>query len=129
MSSSRKRVEPLVSIISTKEKGLSTEEKKATFCSTPSSQSRKSSFFRFGTYLPSRSMTLTGNVTKVVFTLTTSPASTSSGPLLGGSPLGREPVVPVAPPNTGGLEEVIDPGDAEPVMGGFESCPIRRGRD
>ena len=73
--------------------------------------------------------TLTGNVTKVVFTLTTSPASTSSGPLLAGSPLGREPVVPVAPPKTGGLEGVIDPGDAEPVMGGFESCPIRRGRD
>src|SRR5438445_2145668 len=129
MSSSRKRVEPLVSIISTKEKGLSTDEKKATFCSTPSSQSRKSSFCRFGMYLPSRSMTLTGNVTRVVFTLITSPASTSSGPLLAGSPLGREPVVPVDPPNTGGREGVVDPGGVEPAVGGFESCPARRGRD
>src|SRR5256714_6226784 len=129
MSSSRKRVEPLVSIISTKEKGLSTEEKKATFCSIPSSHNRKSSFCRFGTYLPSRSMTLTGNVTRVVLTLITSPASTSSGPLLVGSALGREPVVPFAPPKTGGLEGVVEPGDVESAVGGFESCPIRRGLD
>ena len=80
MSSSRKRVEPLVSIIRTSENGLSTDEKKATSCSTPSSQRRKSSFRRFGMYRPSRSITLTGKVTSVVLTRMTSPASTSSGP-------------------------------------------------
>src|SRR6266850_428952 len=121
MSSSRKRVEPLVSIISTKEKGLSTEEKKATFCSTSFSQSRKSSFCRFGTYLPSRSITLTGNVTRVVFTLITSPASTSSGPMLAGSPLGRGLVVRVDPPKTGGLDGVVDPGDVAPAVGSVEA--------
>src|SRR6266545_1632117 len=122
MSSRRKRVDLLFTNIKTTEKGLSTEEKKATLCSTPSSQRRKSSFRRFGMYLPSRSITLTGKVTSVVLTRITSPASTSSGPAGGAGDLaaGRVPGVRVAPPKTGGRVGVDELG------AGGVLCPIRR---
>src|SRR6266446_5178880 len=124
MSSRRKRVEPLVSNISTTEKGLSTDEKNATCCSTPSSQSRKSSLRRFGTYRPSRSITLTGSVTSVVFTLITSPASTSSGPsAVEVCADCCELLVRFAPPRTGGREvvEALLPVEVE-------VAPTRRAR-
>src|SRR5207249_4802578 len=87
-------------------------------------QSRKSSLRRFGTYRPSRSITLTGNVTRVVFTLMTSPASTSSGPsVVEVCADCCELLVRFAPPRTGGREAV---GTVLPV--GAEVSPTRRAR-
>src|SRR5258705_9065780 len=90
---------------------------------------RKSSLRKFGMYLPSRSITLTGIVTRVVLTRTISPSPTSSGPswalprfcVAGDCPL--EPV----PLRTGGCE-----GKLEIEDGGMPSddllSPTRRGR-
>src|SRR5215470_5729604 len=61
--------------------GVSTELKLSIFCSTPSSYSRKSRFFRNGTNLPSRSMTLTGIVTSAVSILIVPFSSTVTGVL------------------------------------------------
>ena len=137
----RKRVEPLVSSIRTTEKGLSTAEKKATVCSVPSSQSRKSSLRRFGMYLPSRSITLTGKVTSVVSTRMTSPASTSSFALAAGAVLSSVDFSPAGrlfPPKTGGREGTEARGDVDGVDGadgadapedvGCGLCPTRRCR-
>src|ERR1043166_9921331 len=91
-------------------------------------------------YFPSRSITLTGILTSVVSTLTTSPSPTSSGPASfcrtsGFCSFGSR----VAPPRTGGR---IGPlGSVESEAGGGagwvegEDCwgggidPTRRGRD
>src|SRR5688572_7784624 len=129
MSSSLCLVEPLVSITSATVKGFSTEAKYATCCSTPSSQRRKFSLRRLGIYLPSRSMTLTGILTRVVLTLITSPASTSSGPVGCCGVEGTDVRLPVfAPPSTGGRREVS--GTGVRAAGGWVLVfdPTRRGR-
>src|SRR6185503_4585708 len=59
-------------------KGFSVGSKYAIGCSTPFSNTRKSSCFRPGTNRPWRSTTLTGTATSVVSMRTTSPAETSS---------------------------------------------------
>src|SRR5205085_7213917 len=94
---------------------------------------RNSSRLILGTYLPSRSSTLTGKVTSVVFTRTTSSSFTSCGAL---SSVERVRVVVwslevCAPVSTGGVL-LRGVGD---VVGAVVVCcvvlvwPTRRGRD
>src|SRR2546423_15395451 len=93
---------------------------------------RNSSRLTLGTYLPSRSITLTGSVTSVVFTRTTSSSLTSCGALASVERV--RVVVPSfevgAPVSTGGLSlrGVVE------VVGAVVVCvvlvwPTRRGRD
>src|SRR5262249_13290411 len=70
-----------VSSTSTTWNGVSTELKPSISCSTPSSKSRKSRFFRNGMNLPSRSMTLAGIVTSELSILIVPVSSTVTGVL------------------------------------------------
>src|SRR5918911_645183 len=97
---------------------------------------RKSCLRRFGMYLPLRSRTLTGMVTSVVLTRTTSPSPTISGSSFCGAEV-CEPVdwpllLVVAPPSTGGRAGGAGTGvpceEAGGVLGGPEDRPRRGGR-
>src|SRR5947209_8012753 len=92
---------------------------------------RNSSRLMLGTYLPSRSITLTGKVTSVVFTRTTSSSATSCGAF---ASVERVRVVwsfeVCVPVSTGGLVLRV----VGAVVGAVLGCvvlvwPTRRGRD
>src|SRR5258708_7868418 len=99
----------------------------------PFSKALKSSRLRLGTKRPWRSRTLTGTVTSVVSTRTTSPSDTSSGPagstFLAADELSEESV-DVVPDKVGGRN---GRGSSAPAKVGALICawvaPTRRGRE